>query len=67
MARVSRVRLVIPQAQPSTQNLEELAALVESGSVTPIVDKTFAFEDAAEAIRYLEVEHARAKVVIAFS
>ena len=66
-ARVSRVRLVIPEAQPSTQILSELAALVESGSVTPIVDKTFAFEDAAEAIRYLEVEHARAKVVIAFT
>jgi NADPH:quinone reductase-like Zn-dependent oxidoreductase len=67
MARVSRVRLVIPEAKPSTQNLTELAALVESGSITPIVDKTFAFEEAAEAIRYLEVEHARAKVVIAFS
>ena len=67
MARVSRLRLVIPDAKPSTQNLTELAALVESGSVTPIVDKTFAFEEAAEAIRYLEVEHARAKVVIAFS
>jgi NADPH:quinone reductase-like Zn-dependent oxidoreductase len=67
MARASRVRLVIPEAQPSTQNLAELAALVESGSITPIVDKTFAFENAAEAIRYLEVEHARAKVVIAFS
>jgi NADPH:quinone reductase-like Zn-dependent oxidoreductase len=67
MARVSRVRLVIPEAKPSTQNLTELAELVESGSVTPIVDKTFTFEEAAEAIRYLEVEHARAKVVIAFS
>jgi NADPH:quinone reductase-like Zn-dependent oxidoreductase len=67
LGRVSRLRLVIPEAQPSTQNLAELAALVESGSVTPIVDKTFAFEDAAEAIRYLEVEHARAKVVIAFA
>ena len=32
-ARVSRVRLVIPDAQPSTQNLAELAAMVESGSV----------------------------------
>jgi hypothetical protein len=31
------------------------------------VDKTFAFEIAAEAIRYLEVEQARAKVVIAVS
>jgi NADPH:quinone reductase-like Zn-dependent oxidoreductase len=67
VARMSRLRLVIPEAKPSTQNLAELAALVESGSVTPVVDKTFAFENAAEAIRYLEVEHARAKVVIAFS
>ena len=66
-ARVLRFRLAIPDAQPSTQNLAELTALVESGSVTPIVDKTFAFENAAEAIRHLEVEHARAKVVIAVS
>jgi NADPH:quinone reductase-like Zn-dependent oxidoreductase len=67
VARVWRFRLAIPEAKPSTENLAELAALVESGSVTPIVDKTFAFENAAEAIRYLEAEHARAKVVIAFS
>jgi NADPH:quinone reductase-like Zn-dependent oxidoreductase len=67
VARLSRLRLVIPEAKPSAENLMELAALVESGSVTPIVDKTFAFENAAEAIRYLEVEHARGKVVIAFS
>ena len=66
VARVSRLRLVIPDAKPSTQNLMELAALVESGLVTPIVDTTFAFENAAEAIRYLEVEHARGKVVVAF-
>ena len=67
LARVSRVRLVVPDAKPSAQNLAELAALVESRSVIPIVDKTFTFENAAEAIRYLEVEHARAKVVITFS
>jgi len=67
MSRISRLRLVIPEAKPSTQNLAELAALLESGSVTPMVDKTFALENAAEAIRYLEVEHARAKVVIVIS
>ena len=67
LARVSRIRLAMPLAKPSTQNLAELAALAESGSITPIVDKIFTFDNAAEAIRYLEVEHARAKVVIAFS
>ena len=46
---------------------DSLAALVESGSITPIVDKVFTFDNAAEAIRYLEVEHARAKVIIGFS
>lgn len=65
--RVSRLRLAIADARPSTQALAELAALVESGSITPIVDKTFALENAKDAIRYLEVEHARAKAVIAFS
>jgi NADPH:quinone reductase-like Zn-dependent oxidoreductase len=67
VARVSRLRLALPDAKPNTQKLAELAALVESGSITPIVDKTFTFENAREAIRHLEVEHARAKVVIAFS
>ena len=46
---------------------DSLAALVESGSITPIVDKVFTFDNAAEAIRYLEVEHARATVIIGFS
>ena len=67
LARVSRLRLALPLAKPSTQNLAELAALVESGSIRPIVDKVFTFDNAAEAIRYLEVEHARAKVIIGFS
>jgi NADPH:quinone reductase-like Zn-dependent oxidoreductase len=50
---------------PATDDLQW--SMVESGAVTPIVDKTFAFENASEAIRCLEVEHARGKVVIAFS
>jgi hypothetical protein len=66
MAWASRLRLVIPDAQPSTQSLAEPAALgrVRVGHSHP--GQAFGFEDAAEAIRYLEVEHARAKVVIAF-
>jgi NADPH:quinone reductase-like Zn-dependent oxidoreductase len=67
LARVSRIRLALPLAKPSTQNLSELAALVESRSISAIVDKSFAFDNAAAAIRYLEVEHARGKVVIDLS
>jgi NADPH:quinone reductase-like Zn-dependent oxidoreductase len=64
MARLPGPRIATPQAKPNRQSLEELATFVSSGAVTPVVDRTFAFDDASEAIRYLEVEHARAKVVI---
>ena len=64
IARLPGPRIVTPQAEPSRQSLEELATCVSSGAVTPVIDRTFSFDDAAEAIRYLEVEHARAKVVI---
>jgi NADPH:quinone reductase-like Zn-dependent oxidoreductase len=64
VGRLSGLRLAVPLATPSTQALAELAALVEARSITPVVDRTFTLEDGAEAVRYLEVEHARAKVVI---
>jgi hypothetical protein len=45
MARLSGLRLMIPQAKPSMQSLVELAERVESGS-HPVVDRqTFALED----------------------
>ena len=50
--------------QPSRENLAALRELVESGAVTPVVDRTYPLSDVPEAIRYLEVEHAQAKVVI---
>ncbi|MGI5239605.1 NAD(P)-dependent alcohol dehydrogenase [Dactylosporangium sp. CA-139066] len=49
---------------PSAQSLATLREYLESGEVTPAVDRTFPLERAADAVRYLEIEHARAKVVI---
>lgn len=63
-ARLSRHRVRIPAATPSRDNLDELAELAGTGAFTPVVDRTYPFEAAADAIRYLETEHARAKVVI---
>jgi NADPH:quinone reductase-like Zn-dependent oxidoreductase len=59
-----RHRLEIPGSTPSTERLDALRGLVESGAVRPVVDRTYALADAAEAVRYLEAEHARAKVVL---
>ncbi|MGW6618941.1 zinc-binding dehydrogenase [Streptomyces erythrochromogenes] len=51
-------------AAPDRKNLAALRELVESGRVTPAVDRTYPLREVPEAIRYLAVEHARAKVVI---
>lgn len=63
-AKLTGTRVVVPQATPTATVLDDLASLVASGALTPVIDRVFPFDKAAEAIRYLETEHARAKVVI---
>jgi NADPH:quinone reductase-like Zn-dependent oxidoreductase len=41
-----------------------LADLLQSGKVTPVIDRTYKFNETADALRYLEKGHARGKVVI---
>jgi NADPH:quinone reductase-like Zn-dependent oxidoreductase len=41
-----------------------LKELIESGKVTPVIDRTYPLTEAPQAIRYLEQGHARGKVVI---
>ena len=64
LSRLMRYRLAVPAAHPSGDNLAALRELVESGKVTPVIDRTYPLSETADAIRYLEKEHARAKVVI---
>jgi NADPH:quinone reductase-like Zn-dependent oxidoreductase len=42
-----------------------LKELIESGKITPLIDRTYPLAEVPEAIRYLEGGHARGKVVIA--
>ncbi len=57
-------RLIAPTPDPSRETLDELRHLTETGQVIPAIDRTFPLADAAAAIRYLETDHARAKVVL---
>jgi NADPH:quinone reductase-like Zn-dependent oxidoreductase len=59
-----RQRVVGLTARQSTANLATLRELAESGKLTPVIDRSYELSRAAEAIRYLETEHARAKVVV---
>jgi NADPH:quinone reductase-like Zn-dependent oxidoreductase len=46
------------------QTLLAISELVETGGVTPVIDRTFPLIEAPDAIRYLEQGHPRGKVVI---
>jgi NADPH:quinone reductase-like Zn-dependent oxidoreductase len=41
-----------------------LREMLESGKIRPVIDRTVALRDVPDAIRYLEKEHARGKVVV---
>jgi NADPH:quinone reductase-like Zn-dependent oxidoreductase len=64
LSRFVRHRLLLLTATPSTDNLATLSELIESGKLAPVIDRTYPLSEVPEAIRYLEVEHARAKVII---
>ncbi len=64
LSRFVGQRLVLLTAKQSQDNLATLRELAESGKITPVIDRTYPLAAAADAIRYLETEHARAKVVI---
>ena len=51
-------------AATSRANLATLREFAEAGTLTPVIDRTFPLAAAADAIRYVETEHARAKVII---
>jgi len=53
--------------RPSSKDLQFLTGLIEAGSVSPVIDRTYALSEVADAIRYLETGRARGKVVIAMS
>ena len=51
-------------AKLSQDDLQALCELIETGKVTPVIEKRFQLNELAEAIAYLEQGHARAKLVV---
>ena len=64
LAPFVRQRLAPFLAKRSSDDLRVVKELVEAGTVTPVVDRSYPLSDVPEAIRYLEQGHARGKVVI---
>jgi len=38
--------------------------MIESGAVTPVIDRSYTLEETAGAVRYVAAGHTRGKVVI---
>jgi len=64
MAPFVRYRLRSFFASRKKEDLNTLREFLETGKITPVIDRTYTLRDVPEAMRYLGTLHARGKVVI---
>jgi len=57
-------KCVILSAKVNKEDLKSLGDFMQTGKVTPVIDRTYKLNETAEAMRYLEQGHARGKVII---
>ena len=65
LSRIGRKKMCGFLAKLNRQDLMFLQDLLAAGTIVPVIDRRFPFSSAAEALRYVEKGHAKAKVVIA--
>jgi NADPH:quinone reductase-like Zn-dependent oxidoreductase len=62
--RVTHQNFILFISRLHKDDLVALAKLVDDGKITPVIDRTYPLSETADALTYLEAEHARGKVVI---
>src|ERR1700726_2772455 len=62
-SRFTSQKFIAYIAEFNKKDMTILADLMQTGKITPVIDKTYKFNEAADALRYLETGHARGKVV----
>lgn len=50
--------------KPNQKDLNYLKQLLETGQITPVLDRCYPLKEVPEAIRYLEQGHAKGKIII---
>ena len=63
-SRLGRRRMSMFIAKAARADLIVLTELIETGKITPVIDRTYPLSQTAAAMRYLEQGHARGKIVI---
>jgi len=56
--------LVFMVAQRNAADLVSVRELIDTGKLTPVIDKIYPLNETAEAVRHLETGHAKGKIVI---
>ena len=59
-----RQRLTMLASKERASDLERLTELIEAGTVTPSIDRTYPLDQVQEAMRHLEAGNVRGKVAI---
>jgi NADPH:quinone reductase-like Zn-dependent oxidoreductase len=63
-ARKRDVRYSFLFMRANGAQLHEITTLIEAGEIRPVLDRTFAFESAGEALSYVEQGRAKGKVIV---
>jgi len=63
-AKANDIHMEVFMTQSLPEELEQLANLIDSGKIKPIVTRTFPLKDAAEAQKEIEKGHTRGKMVL---
>ena len=63
-ARKQDVRYSFLFMRANGAQLQEITTLIEAGEIRPVLDRTFAFESAGEALTYVEQGRAKGKVIV---
>lgn len=63
-ARKQDVRYSFLFMRANGAQLQEITTLIEAGVIRPVLDRTFAFESAGEALTYVEQGRAKGKVIV---
>ncbi|MGP4673688.1 NADP-dependent oxidoreductase [Agrobacterium salinitolerans] len=64
LAKKRDVRYSFLFVHPDGDQLAQIGGIIEAGHIRPVIDKVFPFDQASEALAYLETGRAKGKVVV---
>ena len=65
VSRTGNKKLVpLPMRRPTQEDFLDLKELLETGKMTPVIDRRYPLNEVPDALRYIGKGHARGKIVI---